>query len=370
MADIQAALSAKFMQVAGASKGNSSTGLLVDAQLASFIGVLKSQMTEQDMPTAVLTSTLLAGGAKKSALPQLEADLTAANDISATASQVDPAQLPAAAIAAVSANGGTSTQADSSSQDADAETALNLQDAAVAKDVRLGAKTGAKPMVDRAAIAAVGGQGLPPDGAAQDGVAQAVQGASSELVGEAALPTSLTSLTAVRAEAGIGTANSAPVSPAHPFEQVLRQAEARINAAIDAPVRSPAFANELSDKVVWLATRQGQFADLSLNPAQMGTVEVRLTLSGGDASAQFYSPNPAVRDAIDAALPRLRELMSQAGINLGEAGVREQAFGHREQLDQREHLGSRDDDMPMQQVAMADAARHRTTGLGLVDLYI
>lgn len=356
MADIQAALPAKFMQVAGASKGNSSTGILVDAQLASFIGVLKSQMTEQDMPAAVLTSTLLAGGAKKSVLPQLQADMTAANDVSATASQVDPAQLPAVAIV------GTSVQADSSSQNADVET--------VAKNVQSGAKPGAKPLMDKAAIAAVAGQGLPPGGVTQNDATQVAQGVPSDLVGEAALPTALTAPTAARAEVGLGAANSVPVSPAHPFEQVLRQTEARINAAIDAPLRSPAFANELSDKVVWLATRQGQFADLSLNPAQMGTVEVRLTLSGGDASAQFYSPNPAVRDAIDAALPRLRELMSQAGINLGEAGVREQAFGHREQLDQREHLASRDDDMPIQQVAMADAARHRTTGLGLVDLYI
>ncbi|OYY93273.1 MAG: hypothetical protein B7Y41_10800 [Hydrogenophilales bacterium 28-61-23] len=168
-----------------------------------------------------------------------------------------------------------------------------------------------------------------------------------------------------------GEAGSAPsiVLP-HPFEQSLRQAEAKVHASIEVPVRSAAFAAELGEKVVWLAGRQSQLADLSLNPPQMGALEVRLTVSGGDATAQFFSPNPLVRDAIDAALPKLRELMAQAGLNLGEANVRDQAFGRRENPDAQSKSTNPDADIATSQAVLSGVGARQSRGVGLVDLYI
>jgi flagellar hook-length control protein FliK len=154
------------------------------------------------------------------------------------------------------------------------------------------------------------------------------------------------------------------------FERVLSQVESKINVSIEAPVRSAAFTSELADKVVWLSGRQGQLADLLLNPPEMGTLEVRLTVSGGDASAQFYSPNPVVRDAIDAALPKLRELMAQAGISLGEAEVRDQAFSQRENLEMQGRRTARSTEINPQPSALAAIGVVKSAGLGLVDLYI
>jgi flagellar hook-length control protein FliK len=91
-----------------------------------------------------------------------------------------------------------------------------------------------------------------------------------------------------------------------------------------------AWQQELGDRVVWLAGRQGQAAELILNPPSLGAVEVRLNMSGGEASAQFFSANPQVRDALEAALPKLREMMGSAGIALGEAMVSDQSFGQRD----------------------------------------
>lgn len=97
---------------------------------------------------------------------------------------------------------------------------------------------------------------------------------------------------------------------------------------------APAWQQELGDKVVWLAGRHGQMAELVLNPPSLGAVEVRLNLSGQEATAQFFSANPNVRDAIEAALPRLREMMASAGIAMGEAMVSDQSFGQRDKAEQ------------------------------------
>lgn len=152
------------------------------------------------------------------------------------------------------------------------------------------------------------------------------------------------------------------------FDQVLRQVETRLNVSVEAPVRGAAFAQELGDKVVWLASRNNQVAELSLNPPQLGSVEVRLTLSGGEAGAQFFAASPVAREAIESALPRLRELMAQAGINLGEAQVRDQALSQGRNGDQPGAGGNGslgEEALPVAQIpTMARAA-----GLGLVDLY-
>jgi flagellar hook-length control protein FliK len=126
----------------------------------------------------------------------------------------------------------------------------------------------------------------------------------------------------------------------------------------------------VGDKVVWLAGRQGQLADFSLNPPQMGALEVRLTVSGGEATAQFFSPNPVVRDALDAAMPKLRELMAEAGLSLGEAEVRDQAFSRRDGTQLQAQARSHDAEIVVHPGALAGIGMARSGGLGLVDLYI
>ncbi|MDD5176117.1 MAG: flagellar hook-length control protein FliK [Sterolibacterium sp.] len=90
---------------------------------------------------------------------------------------------------------------------------------------------------------------------------------------------------------------------------------------VQTPVGARGWDGEVSDKLVWMVGRQEQRAELVLNPPQLGRVEVSLSMSGGQTSALFVSANPAVRDALEAALPRLREILADAGVNLGQAQV-------------------------------------------------
>lgn len=153
-----------------------------------------------------------------------------------------------------------------------------------------------------------------------------------------------------------------------PEMQQARGIDHRLNLAIEAPARSPAFASEFGEKIVWLAGRHAQFAELSLNPPHLGALEVRLSVSGGEAGAQFFSANPAVREALEAALPRLRELMAQAGLHLGQALVRDEAF-NRAQEEAGGHARAAAAE-PVPSPAQAPAHALPIRGMGLVDLYV
>lgn len=91
--------------------------------------------------------------------------------------------------------------------------------------------------------------------------------------------------------------------------------------AITHPVGESGWGQELSQRIVWMANRSEGKAELVLTPPQMGRVEVSLTVSGDQATASFASANPVVREALESALPRLREALAEAGIQLGQAQV-------------------------------------------------
>lgn len=84
---------------------------------------------------------------------------------------------------------------------------------------------------------------------------------------------------------------------------------------------SPAWQNEVGDRMVWMAGTQRAQADLVLNPPQLGRIEVSLTVVGDQASAVFGSPNATVREMLENSLPRLREILAGAGIDLSQADV-------------------------------------------------
>jgi flagellar hook-length control protein FliK len=152
-------------------------------------------------------------------------------------------------------------------------------------------------------------------------------------------------------------------------EQLPRLAETpSLSSTIQAPLRSVAFNQEFGDRLVWMATRHAQSAELTLNPPQLGSVEVRLSMNGNEAGAQFYSANPQVREALDQALPKLREIMAGAGITLGQATVSDQAFSRQEQPTSGQSAMTGDDDESLQILAGSQPVRARM-GLGLVDLY-
>lgn len=86
-------------------------------------------------------------------------------------------------------------------------------------------------------------------------------------------------------------------------------------------VGTTAWNQALGEKIVWMAGAAQQTATLTLNPPNMGPLQVVINLSNDQATASFFSAQPEVRQALEAAFPRLREMMSEAGIELGQATV-------------------------------------------------
>ena len=86
-------------------------------------------------------------------------------------------------------------------------------------------------------------------------------------------------------------------------------------------VGTPAWDQALGQKIVWMAQGGEQSASLTMNPPDLGPMQVVLSVSNNQATVDFMAAQPEVRQALEAALPRLREMMSESGIQLGQANV-------------------------------------------------
>jgi flagellar hook-length control protein FliK len=90
---------------------------------------------------------------------------------------------------------------------------------------------------------------------------------------------------------------------------------------IHAPVGSAAFADEVGARVAGLSQSGITQAQLQLNPADMGPVQVHITMQAGQASVWFGAAHADTRAALEQSLPRLRELFAGAGMPLTDSGV-------------------------------------------------
>ena len=91
------------------------------------------------------------------------------------------------------------------------------------------------------------------------------------------------------------------------------------------PLGAHGWAEDFSQKIRWVSTQQNQFAELRLNPPNLGPLDVILKISDNQATALFASPHGAVRDAVENALPKLREILADNGIMLGNTTISDQS---------------------------------------------
>lgn len=77
----------------------------------------------------------------------------------------------------------------------------------------------------------------------------------------------------------------------------------------------------LMARINMMQSRNLKVADLRLDPPELGSVKVRIRLHNEQTSIHFQSAHPQVREILEQNLPRLREMLQDAGVDIADAGV-------------------------------------------------
>jgi len=137
-------------------------------------------------------------------------------------------------------------------------------------------------------------------------------------------------------------------------------------------VGTTAWSQALGEKVVWMAAGAQQTASLTLNPPNMGPLQIVLNLTNDQASASFFSAQPEVRQALEAAFPKLREMMNEAGIQLGQASVSAESPRQNDTGDRQAQRSAGPFNVSDDGVSMGQSLPHSVTphsGRGLIDTF-
>ena len=124
-----------------------------------------------------------------------------------------------------------------------------------------------------------------------------------------------------------GRENNAQTVPQLAFAQAFTEARLASPAApsaqlqLDTALGAAGWSTGLGQQVVWMVGEKQHIAELRVNPPELGPLDIKLTIDDQQTTAVFTSPHAGVRDAVESALPRLREVLAESGIMLGNASV-------------------------------------------------
>jgi flagellar hook-length control protein FliK len=99
--------------------------------------------------------------------------------------------------------------------------------------------------------------------------------------------------------------------------------------SLTAAAGSSEFDQQLSSRIRWMGNLKMSAAELKLHPAELGSIEVRISTEDDQTRVSFVTSNAAAREIIESSMPRLRELLGDSGLQLeqGDVSQREQGAG-------------------------------------------
>ncbi len=134
-------------------------------------------------------------------------------------------------------------------------------------------------------------------------------------------------------------------------------------------IDNSAWNQALGQRMVWMVAGAEQSATLTLNPPDLGPLQVVLNVSNGQADASFFANQPEVRQALEAALPKLREMLGDAGISLGQANVSSGSPNPQSNSGQRDNGPRRSSESGVSGTTTVTARRITSAGNGMVDTF-
>lgn len=141
--------------------------------------------------------------------------------------------------------------------------------------------------------------------------------------------------------------------------------------SINLPLPHPKWGDAMAERVVWLVNNQMQEAGLRLNPAHLGPIDVKISMENDQANILFTVQHGPVKEAVEAALPRLREMLAQSGVQLQDANVSDHQARREHQQASREYQQSGQGRFYNEEPETASAMKlTRLASHSLVDYYI
>ncbi len=198
-------------------------------------------------------------------------------------------------------------------------------------------------------------------------LSEALPSSDSGRLTETPLPESRGIFRAVSAPAGVEfnsallPATQAPATSATPLAELTQAPGTSETLQLGTARWGDALANRLS----WMIDSDLGEARIRLNPPELGALDVKISMVEEKAFVQLFASEPAAKELLESALPKLRELLGAGGIELADASVNDRKRESPAAMDNSE----RPPDSPDSEQPAAAEARVKRPPPGRIDLF-
>ncbi|HFC9207766.1 flagellar hook-length control protein FliK [Vibrio cholerae] len=123
--------------------------------------------------------------------------------------------------------------------------------------------------------------------------------------------------------------------------QALNRAESQLvqTNATPVPLNKEMAADQLAERVQMMMSKNLKNIDIRLDPPELGRMHIRMNMQGDGATVHFTVANQHAREALEQTMPRLREMLAQQGVQLGDTSVQQQSAGQQQRYTGQEQSG-------------------------------
>ena len=102
-----------------------------------------------------------------------------------------------------------------------------------------------------------------------------------------------------------------------------------------------AWETNLGSRLQMLIGQNVQTAEIRLDPPELGVLDIKIKVSNDVVTVNITSPHTQVKEALESAIPRLREMFEGNGLSLGDVNVRQESSS------QQQHMAEENDNKLM-----------------------
>lgn len=115
------------------------------------------------------------------------------------------------------------------------------------------------------------------------------------------------------------------LSPTSPNALKPEQSAVMNNAQSPLLLTREQAGEQVHERINMMMAKNLKYVDIRLDPPELGKIQIKLSINQDQASVQFTVNNPQTRDIVEQAMPRLREMLQQQGLQLAQSSVQQES---------------------------------------------
>lgn len=125
---------------------------------------------------------------------------------------------------------------------------------------------------------------------------------------------------AVKAEAVTVSGHNPALTPIA-TDSAMQQVGNVKELIVATPITQAEWGEHFNDQIVWLGQQKINSALIKIHPEELGPIEVTVKVVKEEASVAINTHNSVVRDMLEQAVPRLKEMLADQGVNLTQVNI-------------------------------------------------